>query len=102
MIHRGIVQVPAKQEDRVTHVSCDLCGKKQEVLSYYGGDVDWDEEIISYDFARTSTMELCEGSNYSEGQSGDRIRYHVCPKCFKDKLVPWMESQGVKTVKEYL
>ena len=42
------------------------------------------------------------GSNYPEGGSGEETTIDICPDCFKDKLIPWVESFGGKpTVKEW-
>lgn len=36
------------------------------------------------------------GSSYPEGGSATEIRADICEKCFVEKLVPWLESQGVE------
>lgn len=36
-----------------------------------------------------------DGESYPEGGSGTEVDIDVCPECFKTKLIPWLESQGV-------
>jgi hypothetical protein len=36
-----------------------------------------------------------DGENYPEGGSGTEVEIDMCPECFKTKLIPWLESQGV-------
>ena len=101
MKHINEVTVPAKTRKQCTHISCDLCGKRQEVGSYYGGVIDWaDPEGDSYRINKTSTIMLKTGSSYPEGSSGEEINYQICPECFQLKLIPFMESNGAKTIEE--
>tara|TARA_Y100000310_G_C20654248_1_gene801176 strand:+ start:138 stop:416 length:279 start_codon:yes stop_codon:yes gene_type:complete len=34
------------------------------------------------------------GEHYPEGGSGECMLVDLCPDCFRDKLVPWLKSQG--------
>ena len=40
-----------------------------------------------------------QGVSYPEGGSGTEIEVDLCPTCFKEKLVPWLRSQGA-TIEE--
>lgn len=40
-----------------------------------------------------------EGDSYPEGGSGTITEVDICPDCFQNKLVPWLELQGA-TIKE--
>ena len=66
---------------------CDLCHTK------YEGD-NWGINS-SYDSLETK-IHLRTGSNYPEGFDHDYLECDICPDCFTLKLVPWLESQGVK------
>ncbi len=79
MKHLKTVEVPATTRETVDFVTCDLCGEKIDVRGY---DVDEVE-------VRHKT-----GSNYPEGGSGDETSVDMCGKCFDEKLVPWLRSQG--------
>jgi len=39
-------------------------------------------------------MKQKEGSNYPEGGTGTEYEIDLCPKCFKERLVPWLKSEG--------
>jgi hypothetical protein len=86
------VDIPAKKEKRCVGRSCDLCGKK-------GGSDKWDSVGWTYDINETEIEITCrqkEGSSYPEGGSGTEYQIDLCPDCFKDKLIPWLRSQGAK------
>lgn len=69
----------------VSH-TCDLCGRK-------AGDDDWCSD--SYERSEV-TISIEEGEYYPEGGSAVETEFDICPDCFKNKLIPWFESQGVK------
>jgi hypothetical protein len=80
----------------LTKMICDLCGK-------VSGRDDWiiPERDFFYDVEET-TIKWESGSRYPEGGSDvEVVSFDICPKCFEDKLVPWMEAQGAtKTITE--
>lgn len=82
MKHTKTVEVPATTREIISHVTCDLCGAKIETRDPY----EVDEVEIRHK----------TGSNYPEGGSGDEIHVDMCGKCFDEKLVPWLRSQGVQ------
>jgi hypothetical protein len=78
-------------ETVTVEVRCDLCGRTaprpghgQGTWGQYGGDVN--EVTVSHR----------SGSSYPEGGSGETVEFDVCPDCFRDKLVPWLRSQGAE------
>ncbi len=77
-----------------THRSCDLCGTVSKGYdSWAGGCYVVDETEILV------TVKQKEGKSYSEGGYGEEYEIDLCPKCFKDRLVPWLQSQGAKIKK---
>jgi hypothetical protein len=81
--------VPAKVVKKFVRRTCDLCG----VASKRGKE--W--EPSSYTVAETEvsvTVTHRSGKSYPEGGSGTEVEVDLCPKCFKDRLIPWLESQG--------
>jgi hypothetical protein len=61
--------------------TCDMCGT----------------EIIEKDYeVKEGRVFLKLGENWPEGGSGTKIRADLCTECFMKRLVPWLESQGVK------
>lgn len=72
---------------------CDICGAK-------GYDTQWPGTQEHNYRATNVSMEL--GTHWPGSCSGIRTEVDICPKCFKEKLIPWLLSQGVKVeAKEY-
>jgi len=87
---KGYKKVTSEVERMVlVAMSCDLCRK----ISH---KENWTTDY--YQVAET-TIECRVGTSYPE--SGDDRFYDVdiCPDCFRDKLIPWLQSQGA-TVRE--
>ena len=81
-------------------VKCDFCGADVPKLSANG---DWKNEV---DWT-TGGFEVCEteisfreGDSYPEGGNWITLRFDICPKCFKEKLIPWAKSQGAEVTEE--
>ena len=77
--------------------TCDLCGQESEQLN----EENWDAR--GYDINETRiTVKITqkEGSAYPEGGSGTKYDIDLCPDCFKDRLIPWLISQGAKIKQE--
>lgn len=75
------VQVPASEKEIVDRVTCDLCGEEISPEKYSAESVD---------------VKHRTGSNYPEGGNGLEVSVDMCGKCFDEKLVPWLRSQGVE------
>jgi len=82
--------VPRHTETRIDKLKCDLCGAESHDRD------DWSAE--RYAVAET-TIQCKTGSSYPEGGSGTEYNIDLCPTCFEEKLIPWLQSQGA-TVKE--
>jgi hypothetical protein len=85
MKHLKIVIVPAKEEQYLDYISCDLCGERVDSQGYNAEEV---------------TIKHRTGCNYPEAGSGDETSVDLCGKCFDEKLIPWLESLGVKPTTE--
>ena len=81
MKHMKTVSVPASTREVVEFVSCDLCGAKIK-----GKDFDVNEVEVRHK----------TGWSYPEGGSGVEVSVDMCGKCFDEKLVPWLRSQGIQ------
>lgn len=83
MRHYQTIQIPAKparQEEQLQKMTCDLCSAKLIARSYNINQVN-----IS-----------CEsGKSYPEGGDKTTQCFDMCEKCFVDKLVPLLESWGM-------
>ena len=81
---RKIQEIPAKTIEVITAVTCDLCGRK-------GRDGDWAKSLFDVEDVEISYE---SGYRYPECGSTEVISYDICPDCFKNKLMPWLKSQG--------
>lgn len=85
--------VPASLRTVLVERCCDLCGRAAK-------DDEWDAG--TYTVSETEILvevRQKDGSAYPEGGSGTKYEVDLCPKCFKEKLVPWLISQGAKIEK---
>ena len=79
MKHMKTVLVPEQRNQVVDFVTCDLCGAKPKARGYDINEVEVRHKV---------------GELYPEGGSGTETRVDMCGKCFYEKLVPWLISQG--------
>ena len=77
-----------------TEVFCDICGKQSKNESFWDESRWWSERTE----VKVSIKQQ-QGQNYPEGGAGTEIIVDLCPQCFKEKLIPWLNSQGAN-VKE--
>ena len=82
MKHLKTIPVPATTREVLDHVSCDLCGAK--IANNHNYEVHEVE-------VRHKT-----GVSYPDGGSGEETSVDMCGKCFDEKLVPWLRSQGAE------
>jgi len=75
------VEVPAKMKDVVDFVTCDLCGVKITEEGYEVSEVEVRHKI---------------GYSCPSGGSGEETSVDMCGKCFDEKLLPWLRSQGAE------
>jgi hypothetical protein len=79
------------ERESLVEMSCDLCGTKASgVCGWADGWYDTNETEVSV------TIKHREGCNYPECKMGTEREVDICPACFKNKLIPWLISQGAK------
>ena len=91
---KGMVSIPAKIEEQVVEIRCDICGKKG---SYSGNSVNWASEIYKKD---ETEVRWSYGDSFPECSSGSEYVFRICPTCFEKKLIPWLIEQGAKPFEE--
>ena len=84
------VQVMREQVETILLV-CDICGRQGSTVR------DWGSGAFD---ATETTVELVEGSRYPEGGAGTKRTIDICPTCFKEKLIPWVEGHGKTSIEE--
>jgi len=83
--------VPAHEVTEFVSCTCDLCGAKTTSFTS-AGEVNWIGDPFNYHFV---TVQQQKGTMYPSDNFSRVWSYHLCPTCYRDKLVPFLESQGV-------
>ena len=81
---------PVRVDRLLSQTVCDVCGR--ESTQHQEG---W--KTGSYD-ATEVEVRLRTGNSYPEGGSGEEWEVDICPTCFNEKLIPWVEAFGHTTI----
>jgi hypothetical protein len=81
MKHYREVTVPQRTKKVLDKIICDLCN----VIVGDGLEV-WEVDEV--------TVSRKTGWNYPDGGNGDTISVDLCGKCFNEKLLPFLKSEG--------
>jgi len=89
------VIIPEQTVTQLESTTCDLCHKTIK------GD-DWGSGDSYRQFVKEITISLDETTYWTqEGGTTTMTEFHICPECFKNKLIPWFKSQkAIPTIKE--
>ena len=69
-------------------MTCDLCGKSTQ------GE-DWTRK--NYDVSETEVS--CRvGTNYGSSSTGTTYEVDICPDCFINVLIPWVEARAGRKI----
>jgi hypothetical protein len=87
----------------ITKIKCDLCHTRGKMNVETGGrfadfmqspKVEWPDPDHG---ETTTTIEIRKEAYYGgDGGSKEVIFFDLCPKCFREKLMEWFKSQGIK------
>ncbi len=82
------ISIPAKIREVLVSKTCDIC---KEIHDVYDED-SWTDD--KYNILETE-IRLEEGSDYGySGGNKEITEVDICPDCFKNHLIPWLESMG--------
>lgn len=84
------VKIPASSYKLLDHRICDICGQKSRGDEWSSGKYNINETDINI------TIKQKEGSDCPDGGSGTEYDIDLCPDCFKNKLIPWLKSEGAQ------
>lgn len=87
MILKETVKVPATTAERIVGTQCDICAAVSK------DNNGWAEK--QFDVLETE-IRYKDGWSGHDGGDGKELNVHLCPECFKNKLIPWLVLQGVK------
>ena len=80
----------------VESVTCDLCGVENNDANTFCQTVNWASDTYAKEEVGVF---IAEGNVYPEGGYKEVIEFHICPKCFKDKVIPWLKENGASPTK---
>lgn len=84
------VHIPSAKRKELEKIICDLCGSEGHPFRD-----SWNGNVYEIDKAKVYTcVEYEKGSSYPEGGEKTTVYVDICPNCFKQKLIPWLKSQG--------
>lgn len=76
------------EEKVLVELRCDICG----TIAKHG---KWASSVYEVNETEIEVkIKQKDGHSYPEEGSGTEILVDMCPKCFKEKLIPWLNSQG--------
>lgn len=75
-----------REYDHLVKTTCDLCGTEAK-------DGRWASDIYEVNEVEV-TVRQKDGHNYPEGGFGEEYVVDLCPTCFKERLIPWLQSEG--------
>ena len=80
---------PAKEEKYIAEVLCDICGAKNPRQRW--DLTDWGDDCYDLDEVE---IRCRTGSSYPDGGFGEETFFDICPKCFKEKVLPALKALG--------
>ncbi len=84
-----IVKKTYDSEETIS-ITCDICHTKYK-------DDNWNADWYKLNETEISiTIRHKQGDQYPEGGSGTEMTIDICPKCFTEKLIPWIKSFGTE------
>ena len=92
----GVYHLGMKITEHVEHTSvrtlvkaivCDMC-KTEYAVDYCNGAYDINETEVTHTY----------GMGYPEGGHKTSVVFDICPSCFQNRLMPWLQSQGCNPV----
>lgn len=95
MINRKQVkEVKTIMRDEVVSVTCDFCGREDTRAIPSCESVEWDGNPLDSFAVFEVGIFYKTGDIFPEGGSVEYESFHMCPKCWEEKFVPWAKSRG--------
>lgn len=87
---KGKVTIPARKEERVIAIECDICHRRGKD-GFESNESDWSKS--HYEVSNT-TIRYEYGSHYPEGKSTKVEFFNICPGCWGNILSPLLQNYG--------
>jgi hypothetical protein len=69
---------------KTLNMTCDLCKSERPVHYWSTSCEEYNETVVAMNF----------GVSCGPNKHIMQLSVDICPQCFKDILIPWLESQG--------
>jgi DNA-directed RNA polymerase subunit M/transcription elongation factor TFIIS len=89
MKHMKTVLILEHEEKVFDKLSCDICGAESN------SDENWAQDNYEHSTTSIQLDERVTNKTGGGGYSTETV-VHLCPSCFKGKLLPWLEQQGAR------
>lgn len=76
------LETVSKLEKKLIKTTCDICNNEIKNLEFY----KFDEVTISHRY----------GERWPEGGNSETLDLDICPECFKNKILPFIEKLANK------
>lgn len=86
-----VTKTKTVKREQVVALKCDMCGK---TTNRDKGVRNWTNK--KWRVEKVDTLHIQEGERYPEASKGDEVNVDLCPDCFRNKLIPWLEQNGVE------
>jgi hypothetical protein len=90
MRHYEMVEVPARKVRNHVKTTCDLCGATAKKGCW--DSAEWETDKTNLDVRVTHYRQ----NDYGNSADVEKMMVDLCPKCFENKLVPWLREQGAE------
>src|SRR5688500_4648892 len=84
--------VPATTRQEIASVKCDICGRAAKDAENWSGESRYDIDGTTVEMKVTRD----KGTSFPDGGQRTSTRFDICPQCFEQVLVPFLESKGAK------
>ena len=74
----------------IVSITCDICKETYRGQNWGKGGYVEENTDVSFEY----------GYCFPEGRSTKKIEFDVCPKCFKEKIIPFMQTFGAESIEE--
>lgn len=78
------------EQEILLETTCDLCGALAKRGNWHSTSFEVNEVEVEV------TVRQQDGSIYSGSGWGTELVADICPKCFKDVLIPFLREKGAK------
>lgn len=85
------VETKTSKVTLIDSIICDICHKEFKGSNWVDDPYYQIDTKISYEDYTAYPDDYCVN---------EKMKIHICPDCFKNRLLPWIESHGSKIVIE--